>query len=195
MSWKLAELRWRQEAGLKDHYDIETLNRARLEKPDVWSSRYRERLQSVTGNDFTAAKVWSSLSWEPSRNARFDQDRSSAMLHGLSAQLGPDLDHPEYHSPHLSVSSATPLLLNVPRTRSTFSFSYVGGSSLDDQDAKLAIFPHHEEPCSQIAHPSSSFSTKSSKIHGLVSGANLNNSNPPRPGKCLFHLIYYSFFV
>ncbi|KAK5047469.1 hypothetical protein LTR84_006565 [Exophiala bonariae] len=182
MSWKLAELRWRQEAGLKDHYDIETLNRTRVDLPDVWSSRYRDRLQSVTGNDFTAAKVWSSLSWDRPRNAHLDQDPSSAMFQGLSGQVGPDLDTSEYHSPHLSASSTTPLLLNVPRTRSTFSFSAVGVSHLNDPDAKLAIFPHREEPCTQVSHSSPSLSTKSSITRGIAFGAYIGNSTPHRQG-------------
>lgn len=183
MSWKLAELRWRQEAGLQDNYDIDVLNKTRGKKTEVWSAWHRDRQQLTTGNDFTAATVWSRLSRERPRDGRLDPNRASSALHGLTAQLVSDLDSSISRSPHLSVSSATPLLLNVPRTRSTFSFSYVGRSPSDNQESKLTIFPHHEEPCTLVSRQSPSSSAASLAVGQLLPVPRTSSGNVFEQGK------------
>jgi hypothetical protein len=148
MSWKLAELRWRQEVGLQENFD--TAHKTQVKKPDVWSSRYRDSIQVTKGNDFTPVTIWSQLSKERPRNSCFDQTPSSVMLHGLTAQIVPDLDVSDPTSPHVSASSTTPLL-NVPRTRSTINLSHIGPSQLDGQESQLATFPHREELSTQAS--------------------------------------------
>lgn len=183
MSWKLAELRWRQEAGLQDNYDIDILNKTRGKKAEAWSNWHRDRQQLTTDNDFKAATVWSRLSRERPHDARLDPNRASSALHGLTAQLVSDLDASISRSPHLSVSSATPLLLNVPRTRSTFSFSYVGRSPSDDQGSKLTIFPHHEEPCALVSRHSPSSLAASPAVGQLSPEPRTSSGNVSEQGE------------
>lgn len=149
MSWKLAELRWRQEAGLHENFDL--ADRTQVKKPAVWPLRDRDSMHVTKSNCFTPVSIWSQLSRERPRHSCFDQTPSSVMLHGLTTQIAPDLDVADATSPHVSVSSATPLL-NGPRTRSTISFRCVERSQLDGQESKLATFPDREELCTQVSN-------------------------------------------
>lgn len=150
MSWKLAELRWRQEAGLQENFDI--AQETKVKKSDIWSSRYRDSIQITKSNDFTPVAIWSQLSRQRPRNSCFDQTPSSVMVQSLTTQIIPDLDVTHASSAHVSVSSATPLL-NTPRTRSTIGFSSLGWSQLDGHESKLSTLPHREELRTEISKP------------------------------------------
>lgn len=147
MSWKLAELRWRQEAGLQENVGI--IGKQQEKSPEIWATRYRDSIRMIETTNFTPKAVWSQPSWDHVRNVRDDHNQTSATSPFLTAQIVPDLDLSDATSPHVSVSSTTPLL-KLPRGRSTISFSYVGWSQLDGQEPKLPVFPHREEPCTHM---------------------------------------------
>lgn len=196
MSWKLAELRWRQEAGLQENVGINRQQGKSLERCQ-WSPKCRDTdsIQMIEKSKFTPTAVWSQFSWEHPRQVRYDHDTTPVTSPSprLTAQNVPDLDLSDATSPHMSVSSTTPLL-KVPRTRSTVSFICPGPSQLaqlDGAESQLPIFPHHEGSCS---HTSKAQTPLSAAIPAIVQVAhstetsNYNSSGPEGPSSHLISL-------
>ncbi|KEF53165.1 uncharacterized protein A1O9_10613 [Exophiala aquamarina CBS 119918] len=200
MSWKLAELRWRQEAGLQGNVRS---YKQQEKSSEIWSPRYRDSIQMIETADLTPAAVWSQHAWEDARSVRYVRNPNFTMPLGLSGQIVPDLDVSESISPHVSVSSSTPLLKG-PRTRSTISFEYVGRSQSNGQESKLPIFPNRKEPCThsskaqtplspvipaidQIPHSMTMSSCHSSELEGPVLMA-MSNHEQSKASTHQFHI-------
>ncbi|KAK5210505.1 hypothetical protein LTR47_000397 [Exophiala xenobiotica] len=161
MSWKLAELRWRQDVGLQESF-FDRNNKTKHNHSD--KSPEDNGRPCNTGRFRSHTAPWSRNAHQDNPQAYVSQT-SSVLSPLLSAdQIRPDPDVSAF-SPTISICSTTPLLKFAPYVPSTG----VGVASTIDND-KLPddlrpLYHNLQTPIRPIAHPACLSSSRRTRLH------------------------------